>query len=184
LMAIVLARSGTYYDRFSFERLALTSFFMQWVGLTSAAALCALRAWLNRLPPAWAATGVVVLVVTNTLVFSLIARMVMRWALPEMIGGVSTTLKDVWINVTIAAILAGGVMRYFYVQDQLRIKEQAELEARIQALQSRIRPHFLFNSMNIISSLIAVDPAAAEQTVEDLARLFRASLRETGLQVT
>ena len=184
LMAIVLALSGTYYNHFSFERLALTSFFMQWVGLTSAAALCALRVWLNRLPPAWAATGVVVLVVSNTLVFSLLARMVMRWALPEMIGGVSASLKDVWINVTIAAILAGGVMRYFYVQDQLRIKEQAELEARIQALQSRIRPHFLFNSMNIISSLIAVDPAAAEQAVEDLARLFRASLRETGLQVS
>ncbi|HET8708639.1 MAG TPA: histidine kinase, partial [Pseudomonadales bacterium] len=50
-------------------------------------------------------------------------------------------------------------------------------------LQSRIRPHFLFNSMNIIASLIAVDPDTAERVVEDLSDLFRASLNEAGNQV-
>ena len=184
LMAIVLALAGSYYGAFSFERLALTSFFMQWVALTSAALLCMLRRHLNRLGPAWAATGVVILVVLDTLLFSVLARLVLAWALPDLLSERALLAQHVWINVAIAAILAGGVMRYFYVQEQLRIKEQAELEARIQALQSRIRPHFLFNSMNIISSLIAVDPEAAEQAVEDLARLFRASLRETGIQVT
>lgn len=184
LMAIVLSLAGSYYGAFSFERLALTSFFMQWVALTSAALLCLLRRRLNRLGPAWAATMVVVLVVLNTLLFSVLARLVLAWALPDLLLEPALLAHHVTINVAIAAILAGGVMRYFYVQEQLRIKEQAELEARIQALQSRIRPHFLFNSMNIISSLIAVDPDAAEQTVEDLARLFRASLRETGVQVT
>ena len=57
------------------------------------------------------------------------------------------------------------------------------MQSRIQALQSRIRPHFLFNSMNIIASLIASDPETAESVVEDLSELFRASLNEAGNQV-
>jgi two-component system sensor histidine kinase AlgZ len=83
----------------------------------------------------------------------------------------------------VSAIISGLVLRYFYVQQRLRIKEQSELHARLQALQSRIRPHFLFNSMNIIASLIAVDPETAESVVEDLSELFRASLNEAGNQV-
>ena len=58
-----------------------------------------------------------------------------------------------------------------------------ESEARIQALQSRIRPHFLFNSMNIIASLIVTEPQKAEQAVEDLSEIFRATLRDTGSMV-
>ena len=86
-------------------------------------------------------------------------------------------------QLTIAGILGGLVLRYFYVQQRLRIQEQAELQSRIQALQSRIRPHFLFNSMNIIASLIATDPETAETVVEDLSELFRASLNDAGNQV-
>lgn len=63
-------------------------------------------------------------------------------------------------------------------------RRESELQSRIQALQSRIRPHFLFNSMNSIASLISVDPDAAEKVVEDLSQLFRASLSTNEEQVT
>jgi two-component system sensor histidine kinase AlgZ len=56
---------------------------------------------------------------------------------------------------------------------------RAEGEARYQALQARIRPHFLFNSLNSIAALIGVRPREAETAVEDLAQLFRAGLSET-----
>jgi len=49
-------------------------------------------------------------------------------------------------------------------------------EARLRSLESRIHPHFLFNTLNAISSLIAVNPARAEQIVGRLATLLRASL--------
>ena len=49
--------------------------------------------------------------------------------------------------------------------------------SQFDALQARIRPHFLFNSMNTIASLIRSDPVQAERSVEDLADLFRAALR-------
>src|SRR5690606_18432559 len=79
---------------------------------------------------------------------------------------------------------AGIALRYFYLAQELRQRQRAELEARVQALQSRIRPHFLFNSMNSIASLIGSDPVAAEKAVEDLATLFRATLSQTSTEVT
>ena len=57
-------------------------------------------------------------------------------------------------NVLMGGIIGGLVLRYFYLQELLLRKQRAELMARVQALQARIRPHFLFNSMNIIASLI------------------------------
>ncbi len=178
LMAIVITLVAGYFEPFGIERLALTSLFIQWVGLTSAAVVCHLRDRLNRLPSAWAALAVVGLVVLDTLAFSLLARWLLGWAAE---GAAVRPLWhwDILSNVLIAAIVAGLIMRYFYVQEQLRLKERAELRSRIQALQSRIRPHFLFNSMNIIATLVRIDPDAAEQAVEDLSRLFRASLKDS-----
>ena len=72
--------------------------------------------------------------------------------------------------------MSGLLLRYFYLQSQWRRQEQAELRARIESLQARIRPHFLFNSLNSIAALVASDPAKAEQAVLDLSDLFRASL--------
>ncbi|MFP1682238.1 sensor histidine kinase [Alloalcanivorax sp. C16-1] len=182
LMAIVITLVAGYFEPFSLERLGLTSLFVQWVGLTSAALVCRLRDRLNGLPAARAALAVVGLVVLDTLVFSLVARGLLAWAA----GAVAEPLWhwDILANVLIAAIISGLMMRYFYVQEQLHQKDRAELRARIQALQSRIRPHFLFNSMNIIATLVRVDADAAEQAVEDLSRLFRASLKESGERVS
>lgn len=70
--------------------------------------------------------------------------------------------------------------RQAFLNQKLKQRESAELLAQVQALQSRIRPHFLFNSMNVIASLIPVDAEKAEQVVEDLSELFRASLQEAG----
>lgn len=183
LLALMVTLVATYYDDFSLARLATTSLFVQWVGLTSAALVCQLRPRLNRLSADSAAVAVVLLVVLDTLVFSIIANTVMGWV-AGVLPVTSLVNQETLVNGLIAAIISGLVMRYFYVQEQLRQKGQAELQSRIQALQSRIRPHFLFNSMNIISSLIAVDPDAAEQVVEDLSVLFRASLKSTGAEAS
>ena len=78
----------------------------------------------------------------------------------------------------ISAIVGAVVLRYLYVQHQWRKNIEATAISRYQALQSRIRPHFLFNCMNTIASLTRKAPELAEQSVEDLADLFRASLLE------
>jgi two-component system sensor histidine kinase AlgZ len=69
------------------------------------------------------------------------------------------------------------------VQHQWRRNVQAEARARLQALQSRIRPHFLFNSMNTIAGLTRERPELAEEVVEDLADLFRAGLADSRQRV-
>ena len=56
----------------------------------------------------------------------------------------------------------------------------AAAQAQVAALQARIRPHFLFNSMNTVAALVRVDPDAAERCIEDLSELFRAALGEQG----
>jgi two-component system sensor histidine kinase AlgZ len=81
-------------------------------------------------------------------------------------------------NVLISLVLGGVVLRYFYLQQQITLRERAELQARLDSLRARIRPHFLFNTMNSIASLIDSRPRDAERAVEDLAELFRASLQE------
>ena len=81
----------------------------------------------------------------------------------------------------ICAVISGLLLRYFYLQHQWRLQKQAELQARLQALQSRIRPHFLFNSMNSIAGLISINPAEAEDAILDLSELFRATLANESL---
>jgi two-component system sensor histidine kinase AlgZ len=70
-----------------------------------------------------------------------------------------------------AALLAGVLLGYFHLH--VKAFSPALAEARLQALQSRIRPHFLFNSLNAVLALIRRDPKRAERTLEDLADLFR-----------
>ncbi len=79
-------------------------------------------------------------------------------------------------NLALCAIVGAVLLRYFYVQHQWQCNVQREATARLQALQARIRPHFLFNSMNTIAALIRDKPEQAEEAVEDLADLFRATL--------
>jgi two-component system sensor histidine kinase AlgZ len=60
-----------------------------------------------------------------------------------------------------------------YFDLRSRALSPAVAEARIQALQARIRPHFLYNSINTVLSLIRKEPKRAERALEDLADLFR-----------
>jgi two-component system sensor histidine kinase AlgZ len=81
-------------------------------------------------------------------------------------------------NVAIGLVVTSLALRYFYVTHEWRRNIEMQATARVHALQARIRPHFLFNSMNTIASLTRTNPAVAEQAVQDLADLFRANLSE------
>ena len=72
-----------------------------------------------------------------------------------------------------------GLLFLMYVEaNRLRALSPAVSEARLTALTARIRPHFLFNSLNAAISLIRLRPYDAETLLENLANLFRAQLRE------
>jgi two-component system sensor histidine kinase AlgZ len=181
LLAIVLSVSRVGLHKFSWQDFATVSLFVQWTVLLSAACLCALRPRLAHWPRPQAAALSYALVLSITAMISAGAQ----WLLGILTNGGQWQF-DGWAlldNLLISAVLAGIALRYFYLAQELRQRQRAELEARIQALQSRIRPHFLFNSMNSIASLIGSDAKAAEMAVEDLATLFRATLSQVSTQV-
>jgi two-component system sensor histidine kinase AlgZ len=75
-----------------------------------------------------------------------------------------------------AALATALVLAYLRLHQ--RAYSPALAEARLQALQARIRPHFLFNSLNAVLALIRSDPKRAERALEDLADLFRALMSD------
>lgn len=177
-LVVVLLMLVTPDFNFSWQRFATMSFYVQWVVLVTAACLCRVRLHVRQL----------------SLRQLLILSFVLILSVNGLVSAISLLLMDspliagfdwVWWlrNEVIAAIVAGVLLNFFYAQMQWRLQARSEMQARVQALQSRIRPHFLFNSMNIIASLIHEDPDKAEQAVEDLSELFRASLKEAGVQV-
>lgn len=175
LLVLVLVLAESMAAGFNWVRLALASLFVQWIVLLSAALLCQLRPWLARLHPGKAGGLCCALVVVLALAGTALTDHY-RLSGPSTGEGVYRYLRHGLIALIISALL----LRYFYLQNQWRLQQQAELRARLEALQARIKPHFLFNSLNSIASLIALDSGKAEQAVLDLSSLFRASLGTPG----
>ena len=89
--------------------------------------------------------------------------------------------QGVGLHLSYGVLLGAFCMRYLYMREQWLKQQYSELNARIQAMQARIHPHFLFNSLNSVVSLIAIDPDRAENMLISLSRLFRASFQELKL---
>jgi two-component system sensor histidine kinase AlgZ len=177
-IALTLARQPSW--AFFFTELARTSLLIQWLALTAAATLCVLRPYLARFPlqPAILLTALAVLSVVW--IVSEAVYWLGDYYAPSFIGDWFPRERGFFIsrNLALGAVLTVVVLRYFYVTHEWRRNVEGQATSRIHALQARIRPHFLFNSMNTIAELTRHDPAAAETAVEDLSDLFRASLSD------
>lgn len=162
--------------------LARTSLFLLWAGLGSAAALCAARGALSRLDVMRGSLLALLLLLGVTAVVTEGAWWLAasaQWLLGVAVDPLSADhLGFLLRNLAVCSIAGGLALRYFYVSHQWRRNVEAEAQSRVRALQARIRPHFLFNSMNTIASLTRTNPRAAEEAIADLSDLFRASLRE------
>lgn len=171
-----LAASGRGADFWG--DLAFASMFVQWVTLVSAGSLCLLRARLARLSTRAAALIAFGLALLVTALCSLAAVAAVHSGLVPMGPDTRWGGEFVLRNLAMAAIVMAVALRYFYVQHQWKQNVEAQARAQIQALQARIRPHFLFNSMNTIASLTRTRPEQAERAIEDLADVFRATLEQ------
>lgn len=168
--------------------LACCSLFLLWLGLGCTAVLCRTRSWLQQMPVARASTiAIGMLMLTVGIVSELVYRAGQLWS--DGIPDVSNVFPtDHWgfvlRNVAVGFIVSSLALRYFYVSAEGKRNVEKAALAQIRALQARIRPHFLFNSMNTIAELTRSNPERAEQAVEDLADLFRASLSEAHTQIS
>ncbi len=185
-LTLALARGN---DRLGFwTDLARTSLFLLWIGLTAAALLCVLR---RRLAGYDVARSSALVLGAMVALVALISEVTFRLGQSAAFGGgelvtlfPQARVPFVARNVGIALIVTSVALRYYYVTHEWRRNVEIQAQARVRALQARIRPHFLFNSMNTIAALTRSDPARAELAVQDLADLFRASLAETRSQIT
>ena len=123
--------------------------------------LCAGRRILHSLRYPAALTAVVAL------------ELALAWAWGEVVGGMFPGEAPVSFarGAFVVVFVTGILLAYFDLR--ARALSPAIAEARIQALQARIRPHFLYNSINAVLSLIRSEPKRAERALEDLADLFR-----------
>lgn len=158
----------------------------QWLGLQSAAAFAGLLgagAWLVL---ACALRSVLLgwggLARTAVLMGLGAMAAAMSWW-PLHAAGLGPALSS-WQGLALAttgAAFAGLVLAW--ADWRARLWQPSESKVRLAELQSRIRPHFLFNALNTAVALVQVEPRQAERVLEDLAELFRAALNEQGASV-
>jgi two-component system sensor histidine kinase AlgZ len=178
LLAIMFTLSAETSATLFAQTLSLLSLYIQWITLMGIALLCGLRPWLQRLSDTLAGITAWLILLATTLVVAELAFYLLNQASSPLGIDSGDHRGFVLRSLGISAITCALGLRYLYIQHQWRQQEIAESQARLQALQSRIRPHFLFNSMNTIASLTRSRPEVAEEVVHDLADLFRASLAE------
>ncbi|CAN5138540.1 histidine kinase [soil metagenome] len=145
------------------------------ITLLTLGAVCALRQRLSTeadLARAASAGGVGALA-------ALLVQLLLLWAIP---GTGNESGYGFGSIALVAALAAAATMHYFDLRS--RAYSPAIDAARLQALQSRIRPHFLFNSFNAAISLVRKDPKRAERVLEDLSDIFRMLMRDSRSLIT
>jgi two-component system sensor histidine kinase AlgZ len=176
LLAIVLALASPSPLADFWARLGPLSLLVLIAALFSALLLCLLRRPMQHCDGRFSLLLAWLLIVGVALAVTLGAGWLLPWG--EQ-GGLfpDDGLRGLSIRAGLISAIVGALMlRYLYLHRQWRAQVEAVANARFETLQARIRPHFLFNSMNTIASLTQTNPRLAEEVVMDLADLFRASL--------
>ena len=183
-LAMVLALAEAQgWQGLSFTRVLQYILYINWVVLCFAALVEFFQARFLRMGLALSFMVSFILLQTIVLVTTLSLNTLLhfgqnfhlqQFSLAELMHGIG-------LHLSYGVILGAFCFRYIYVREQAIQQRHSELQARVHAMQVRIHPHFLFNSLNNVISLIAIDPDKAEQMLLNLSRLFRASLQELKL---
>lgn len=170
-VAVLLRSSGLVAGAREFVELSML---VEWACLCSLFALCAVRRLQQALPQLlrapWmqrASCALVPALATGAIILFLMSFDWFRASFSRLM----------LVEGMLLAALFGSVLQHYF-ELRTRAFSPALAEARLQALQARIRPHFLFNSLNAVLSLIRSEPQRAESTLEDLADLFRVLMRD------
>jgi two-component system sensor histidine kinase AlgZ len=139
-------------------RLGAISLYCQWIALMSTAALCVCSTRLNRASNAVAIIG--------TGVCCLLPALLTEFCSQFFVLGRGWNTFDsgrFWSYSAVAFVITILVIRLFSILALIELRNKAEMSLRIQALQSRIRPHFLFNSLRGAPELFNKIPSSLDQ---------------------
>ena len=193
VVLVQIGGNGTWTAR---DLLRMWAYSLVYANVTALPAILVLPGWIGRFSgrKRWQLFVVVLGSLSFAAAGCLAAQTLLVWtriAIPQHFW--TDYLHSLWTAVLLALVFALGALFYASLRDRLQEAEgklhEKEIaaerarklvaEARLQSLESRLHPHFLFNTLNSISSLIPTDPAKAEQTVGRLAGLLRSSLDNT-----
>jgi two-component system sensor histidine kinase AlgZ len=164
VLAAAVLRSSSW-SQLGTEILAFAAF-AEPVLIASLGALCAARRWLHSLGYAASLAAIATF------------EIALAWGMSRLAGQVLPGMALPFPQLAFLTLFVTGcLVAYFDLRS--RALHPAVAEARIQALQARIRPHFLYNSINTVLSLIRSEPRRAEGALEDLADLFRVLMADT-----
>src|SRR5690606_26691024 len=176
LVVLVLLLAPGSAGGWTLERFVSASAFALWLSLTIAILLYAKHKILSQLPitlnTLTAMTDAFAITLLSAAIVHQLDRSLGQGLVPAGVGLLPWAVG----SAAIAALITAVVLRYLYVLEGWQAQVRASAQAQADALQARIRPHFLFNSLNAIVGLVRRDPVVAEQALLDLSDLFRAAL--------
>ena len=179
VIAVILAMArNSALDMTTWQDLLLLTAFTQTVALCSVLVLKISAKSLHQLElPTGAAIAFMVLLLITIGAYEAMLLLLYQFGLAESRWPPDHLVQLARLAV-IGAIIIAMALRYTIVSQQAELQSKTQQQDRLQALQSRIRPHFLFNSMNSVASLIRSDPDMAEKALQDLADVFRVLLAD------
>lgn len=179
-MVLALAEARSWHALEGIRVLQYT-FFINWVILSFSAFVDYFQDFFTKLSQKVALTlGFVVLQII-VLLTTCAVNIIQFWAARSTGFSEDVLFHGVSLHLGYGILLGAFCLRYLYMREQWLRQQYSVLNARIQAMQARIHPHFLFNSLNSVVSLISIDPDKAENMLISLSRLFRVSFQELKL---
>lgn len=176
MMVLVYSLSFISFDFSYLNSLAVLSLLAQLIAISMILLLTLMRPFFNRLPVLVGLLLLLLFTLLLTATFTVLLGWIDQALMFHLID--DNRLTALKISVATGMTLL-ALLRYFFVQDQWSNQIEALAQAQMNALQARIKPHFLYNSLNSIASLIPLDQAAAEQAVLNLSGLFRKAFAHT-----
>ena len=170
---VVLSQAASIQDLW--QRAIHGSAFLQPVLLSTLLLLYALNNAFARISYR---QGIAAVLLTAALVSTAIAQLGGELFTSPTEYGAFNSWRQIALNVVASAL----ALVYFHLRTQSL--SPALSAARLQALQARIRPHFLFNSINAVLGIVRSDPKRAESALEDMADLFRMAMADNRELVT
>lgn len=174
---LALARNGS--ENF-WVALAQSALFMVWVIGLAAFLLFLLKAVFDQINGALLAFLIFMFIQLGVVTVSVATTYFQHSLSAGLIAPLVEDGSFLVRNLAISCIASFALIAYGSFYYQWRKQVEAEYQARLQGLQARIHPHFLFNVLNTIASLVASAPDKAERAILDLSDLLRTGLKPEG----
>jgi len=173
ILVFIYSLSFLSFDFEYLRKLSILTLLAQLIAFTLLILLCKMRPVFNRFR---VIEGVALLVFLVVIVTTLLSQLIgiLDMQLTFYLFKTQQAVNHLNIKLSVSSlVICLALLRYFYIQDQWNIHIQQLADARLLALQARIKPHFLFNSLNSITSLIGIDVERAETAIVDFSELMR-----------